>query len=144
MRYATFRISETAAINDFLKENSEHLAKDGVAFLDGAICILYDPSTPAELERRLTRESISTFISGRLAELLGADVDERYWRGRSLRADDKAEKRVLEAAQRGENLAAQVRIARDILAEVETGAWRGNPARTQAIDPHPSDGPVIE
>lgn len=125
MKYATFKVTEDAKVNEFLAANGGRIARDGVAFLDGHVCILYEDRDDEQIERDGVVVSIKTFISQQLAQLLGADVDERFWRRLALRAHPKAENNVLEAAGRRENLSIGIGHARQILAEVESGKWPG-------------------
>lgn len=123
--YASFKVTQEAEINALLRANAGKIQREGVAFLDGRICILVDNRTPEEIERGILVESIQNFITQKQAQMLGADVDERYYRRQALKGAKNADNAIMEAANRMSDLRTQVSHARAILAEIHGGTWQG-------------------
>lgn len=124
MKYKSFPISEDEKISVFLEEHKEHIARDSIAFLDGRICIVYDDRTQEELEKASMLASGRATILQWRTEMLGADVDERYWRRQALKGNNKkAENIIIDTADRLSNLRTQIQFARAMLKEIEEGTW---------------------
>lgn len=127
MQYASFKITQEKEINQFLKENRQKIAKDGVAFLDGSICILYEERSPGQTERDLAVEATQVFINGKLSEAIGNEVDARGWRSLSLagKGGKDADTQVQIAEAKRDNLLLNVKHAREIMAEIKNKKFEG-------------------
>lgn len=125
MKYASFDIKEVEQVNNFLEKNSDKIAADGVKYEAGRVCFLYSDIDEAGLEDMSAISSAKAFIGQRISELLGADVDERYWRGLGLKGVNTG-KNVVDTADRKLNIAAQIRYAHDIIDEIRAKTWGGN------------------
>lgn len=123
MKYKTFSIKDDAGINEFLGQHGEHVARDGIAFLDGNICIMYDDRTPAEVEKVGMINSAQAFINKLLAEMAGKDVDIRYWRRLAIKGVPGSDKNIVNLEDHMSNLRTQVQKAREIMKEIEDGTW---------------------
>lgn len=124
MKYKSFSIIDDHHINRFLEEYGHQIASNSISYEKGMICFIYSDKSREEIEKQRLLESCSAFINQRMAELMGADVDEKFWRGQALRDNVKKDK-IFEAVERKTNLAAQIRYVREIISEIEAGTYQG-------------------
>lgn len=123
MKYVSFKVTEVEAINKFLEEQKGKVANDGVAFIDGMVCILYEDRTREQIELDMAIDAAQIFVNTRFSEVLGHDVDVRYWRRQALLAHPKAAKNVVVVEDLKANSLMQLQIAKDILKELQGGEY---------------------
>lgn len=123
MQYATFKVTDIEAINAFLTEKAGKFAEDGITYADGQICVIYENRTDAEIERDLAIAATQVFINTRLSELMGHDIDVRYWRRLNLKGAKGAAQNILNLEEQKENLLIQIGHARNMVTEMRMGTW---------------------
>lgn len=134
MKYATFDVADESGINLFLETHKKQIAADGIMTIPGGIfksariCILYADEAPKidpfEIRKEEARAATRKFIGQRLSELAGADLDERYFRGRELSGEPVAQQ-LNERRGHKKNLASQIKYAHMMLKEINDGTWAG-------------------
>lgn len=127
MLYAAFKVTDEKGVNAFLKENKQKIAKDGVAFVDGHICILYEERSPEQTERDLAVDAAQVFINGKISQVIGHEVDARSWRTLALegKGGKNADVEIGIAESKRDNLLINVKHARDIMHEIKNKKFAG-------------------
>ena len=125
MQYATFKITEEKEINAFLRENKQKIARDGVAFLDGSICILYEERSPGQTERDLAVDAAQLYINTQLSEAMGHELDIRCWRSLKLKNVKNADVEISMAEGKKENCLLKVRAARAVMLDIKNKKLEG-------------------
>lgn len=123
IRYKSFSISEEKKINEFIKEHAHGIAQDSITFVGEMICFLYTDDEVEEIMKKNLMGSVKQFIAQRSAEILGKEIDVRYFQGLSLKVTPKAEERLMQVSTERDNLCAQLRHAKVLLSEIEKGTW---------------------
>ena len=133
LKYKSFKVDQDEAINDFIKENEQGIAPDSMTFIEGRVCFLYSTASEAEMIRENLISGIKQFIGQRSGELLGKEIDVRYYQSLSLRSTPKAEGMLMDVKSHRDNLVAQIRHARVLLTEVESGSWTPDTANHEKL-----------
>ena len=129
IKFESFEVNDTKGINRFLEEYGKGLANDSTAYAEGRICFLYqkDPlpmSTEKEGQKAFLLTSLNKYICEREAELIGADLDEQYYRSLSISDGSKDwAKEILEKSNHKRNLLKQLRICGAVREKIKKGTW---------------------
>lgn len=120
IRYKSFKVSAEAAINKFLEQHQNGINLNAINYSSGRINFIYSDETDLQkIEKDQLIAVIKRFINERKSEVLGKDLDERYWRGMALKNQPKAQDNAVKFANEKNNLLAQIHYAKQILEEVE-------------------------
>lgn len=123
IKYATFKIDHEKLINNFLEENSDGVPVTGIRYVGDNVCFMYTSPDEKDQSKESLLASIGDFISKKEAELLGLDVDERYWRKLAAKGVKNASANVLTINDQIDNLKIHIELAKEIRKEVIAGTW---------------------
>ena len=134
MQFISFKVSETEAINQFLKDNHQGIPAKGIYFHEGNLCFIYTDSSESYQEKESLKASAKEFISKILAEAAGVETDIRYWKWQARRGAQGAGKNIVDNEGKKEALLKQVQFARDMIIEIENGTWPPAPSESVASE----------
>lgn len=121
MKYTSFQSSDEKGINEFLASNSEKIVQGGVVKFEDRIGFMYlDEPKKADMLLEAMKEGILKLKLEYSSVEVGKRIDQRN----ALRGE-KVGAKIVQAENRKETLANEIRVTEELLKEYEeNGGWK--------------------